>query len=102
MKAAFQPEMMGAPVIAAVPLSPEAAKGKKLFADNSCDGCHGDNGQGTENGPKLLGVGQKFDHAALVNVMRNPTQKMRDGNMDPVEVSDEDMTLLTTYLESLK
>jgi ubiquinol-cytochrome c reductase cytochrome b subunit len=102
MKAAFQPETMGPPLLIAAPLSPEAAKGKKVFADNSCDGCHGDNGQGTENGPKLIGVSVKFDHDELVKVLRNPTQKMRDGNMDPVEVSDEDMVLLTAYLNSLK
>jgi ubiquinol-cytochrome c reductase cytochrome b subunit len=102
MKAPFLPEEMGSPMLIAPPLSPEVAKGKKLFADNSCDGCHGDNAQGTENGPKLIGVSLKFDHDELVKVLKNPTQKMRDGNMDPVEISDDDMALLTAYLASLK
>src|SRR5206468_9192375 len=53
MSAKFLPETMGSPLLIAAPLSPEAAKGKKLFADNSCDGCHGDNAQGTSNGPKI-------------------------------------------------
>ncbi|SRR5579883_256673 len=102
MSAAFQPEVMGSPALTAAPLSPEATKGKKIFADNSCDGCHGESAQGTENGPKLIGVSLKFDHNELIKVLRNPTQKMRDGNMDPVEVSDEEMTYLTAFLESLK
>ncbi|MDP4198631.1 MAG: cytochrome b N-terminal domain-containing protein [Bacteroidota bacterium] len=102
MKATFEPETMGPPLLIAAPLSPDAAKGKKLFADNSCDGCHGDNGQGTENGPKLIGVSLKFDHDEMLKVLRNPTKKMRDGNMDPVELGDDDMNLLMAYLNSLK
>ncbi len=102
MNTKFQPEMMGSPLLIAAPLSPEAAKGKKVFVDNSCDGCHGDNGQGTENGPKLIGVSLKFDHDEMVKVLHNPTKKMRDGNMDPVDISDEDMNLLISYLNSLK
>ncbi len=102
MKTPFKSETMGPAMLIAAPLSPEAAKGKKLFTDNSCDGCHGDNGQGTENGPKLIGVSVKFDHDELVKVLRNPTQKMRDGNMDPVEIPDDDLALLIAFLNTLK
>jgi ubiquinol-cytochrome c reductase cytochrome b subunit len=102
MKAKFQPEEMGSPLLIAAPLSPDALKGKKYFADNSCDGCHGDNGQGTANGPKLIGVSLKFDHDELVKVLKNPTQKMRDGNMDPVDIPDDQMADLVTYLGTLK
>jgi len=83
MKAAFEPEKMGSPMLIAAPLSPEAAKGKKTFVDNSCDGCHGDNGQGTANGPKLIGVSLKFDHDELVKVLRNPTQKCATATWTP-------------------
>ena len=102
MKAPFVPELLGAPALVVASLSPEATKGKKLFMDNSCDGCHGENGQGTENGPKLIGVGQKFDHDKLLALLHKPTQKMLDGNMDPVDLPDADMELLMAYLNSLK
>jgi ubiquinol-cytochrome c reductase cytochrome b subunit len=104
MKAKFEPEFAGATLAAqnASLVDPLAAKGKKLFSDNSCDGCHGDNGTGTDAGPKLVGVGAKFNHDALLNVLKNPTQKMKDGNMDPVELPDEQMNALLSYLNSLK
>ena len=81
---------------------PLAAKGKKLFGDNSCDGCHGDGGRGTAAGPTLIGVGAKYNHDVLTNLLKNPTAKMKDGNMDPVQLPDDQMELLLSYLNSLK
>lgn len=104
MKAVFSPELAGSTLAAQnVELAdPLAAKGKKIFGDNSCDGCHGENGSGTDAGPKLTGVGAKYDQPALLNILKNPTQKMRDGNMDPVELPDDQMNSLIAYLNSLK
>jgi ubiquinol-cytochrome c reductase cytochrome b subunit len=104
MKAPFQPEIAGATLAAQnVQLAdPLAAKGKKIYADNSCDGCHGDNGGGTDGGPKLTDITAKYDHDKLLNLMKNPTQKMKDGNMDPVDLPDEQMNALLSYLNSLK
>ena len=104
MKAAFQPELSGATLVAKnVELAdPLAAKGKKAFADNSCDGCHGDNGEGSDAGPKLIGVSAKYDHDKMLGLLKNPTQKMKDGNMDPVDLPDEQMNALLSYLASLK
>lgn len=101
MKASFDPEVMGG-ALAAKPLDPMAAKGVKIFKDNSCDGCHGDNGEGTKNGPKLIGVSVKFAPDELLKVLKTPTQKMLDGNMDPVELPDEDMNALMAFLNTLK
>jgi ubiquinol-cytochrome c reductase cytochrome b subunit len=104
MKAAFQPELAGATLAAKnVELAdPVAAQGKKIFTDNSCDGCHGDNGTGTDAGPKLMGIGEKYNHDALLTLLKVPTQKMKDGNMDPVELADDQMNALLSYLNSLK
>ncbi len=104
MKAAFTPEIAGSTLAAqnTALADPLAAKGKKLFGDNSCDGCHGDGGTGTDAGPKLMGVGAKFDHHALTNLLKHPTKKMQDGNMDAVDLPDDDMNALIAYLNSLK
>ncbi|MDP4219197.1 MAG: cytochrome b N-terminal domain-containing protein [Bacteroidota bacterium] len=104
IKAKFEPELAGSSLASQnVELAdPLAAKGKKLFTDNSCDGCHGDNGTGTDAGPKLLGIGEKYNHDALLNLLKTPTQKMKDGNMDPVELPDDQMNALLAYLNSLK
>ncbi|MFI5264494.1 MAG: cytochrome b N-terminal domain-containing protein, partial [Candidatus Kapaibacterium sp.] len=104
MKAQFVPELSGSTLAAQnVELAdPLAAKGKKLYSDNSCDGCHGDNGTGSDSGPKLVGVGTKYDHDKLLGLLKNPTQKMKDGSMDPVDLPDEQMNALISYLNSLK
>lgn len=101
MKTAFEPEVMGG-ALAAKPLDPLAAKGVKIFKDNSCDGCHGDNGEGTKNGPKLIGVSVKFAPDELLKVLKEPTQKMIDGNMDPVDIPDDEMNALIAFLNTLK
>lgn len=104
MRAPYEPEIAGASLAAenVALLDPLAAKGKKVFADNSCDGCHGASGEGSDAGPELKGVGSKYDPIALAKVLRAPTQKMLDGDMDPVEVSDEEMNALIAYLNTLK
>lgn len=100
----FKPELAGSSLAAqnVALLDPVAAKGKKIYADNSCDGCHGGNGEGTDGGPKLIGVSSKFDHDAMMKVLKDPTKKMRDGDMDPVDLPDEDMNALISYINSLK
>ena len=103
MKAKFVLELAGAPAAQnAVPLDPQAAKGKVLFSDNSCDECHGDNAQGTDKAPKLIGIGQKYDRDKIMALLKNPTKKMRDGDMDPVDLPEDEMNALVAYLTSLK
>lgn len=104
MNAPFEPEVSGATLAAqnVTLLDPLAAQGKKIFADNSCDGCHGENGEGTDAGSELKGIGSKHDQAALAKLLREPTKDMVDGDMDPVELPDDEMNALIAYLNSLK
>ncbi|MFI5202421.1 MAG: c-type cytochrome, partial [Candidatus Kapaibacterium sp.] len=103
MDAPFVPVMIGgANANAMQQLSPEAAAGKKVFLDNSCDQCHGENGEGTDKAPKLLGVADKLGPDTLVNRLVHPTKKADDAGMDPVDVSDSEFSELVAYLKSLK
>jgi ubiquinol-cytochrome c reductase cytochrome b subunit len=104
MKQPFVPELSGGTLVAenAALTDPLAAKGKKLFLDNSCDGCHGENGEGTDKAPKLIGVTKKFDHDKLIALLKDPTKKMRDGDMDPVDLPDEELNEIIAYLGSLQ
>ncbi len=104
MKAPFVPELSGGTLAAvnAALVDPKAMLGKKIYLANSCDGCHGEVGGGTDAAPKLIGVSTKFDAAKLIAVLKTPTKKMLDGNMDPVELPDPEMDQLVAYLMSLK
>jgi ubiquinol-cytochrome c reductase cytochrome b subunit len=104
MKQPFEPEMAGlAPVVAiAAPADPLAAKGKELFSQQGCTDCHGENGVGTDAGPKLVGVGAKFNSNKLMGFLKEPTQAMTDGGMTAPEIGDADLKALIAYLEFLK
>jgi ubiquinol-cytochrome c reductase cytochrome b subunit len=104
MHAPFTPESAGSTISAAsqVVLDPAAAAGKKVYEGEACDSCHGENGVGTSNGPKLSGKIAAIPAEELTNVLHNPTPAMVEGGMQAVAVSDEDLKALVTYIKSLK
>jgi ubiquinol-cytochrome c reductase cytochrome b subunit len=78
-----------------------AAQGKTIFDSHGCNGCHGENGIGAV-APALTQVGIKFpQETELLNVLRNPTPRMRAGNMLPVSLDVTSMTALSSYLRAL-
>lgn len=87
---------------AAVDLSSPAVinEGQKLFAAN-CATCHGQQAQGTENGPSLIGVGS----AAVdfqVGTGRMPMQMSGpQAQSKPVQFTDEQIQALAAYVASL-
>jgi mono/diheme cytochrome c family protein len=104
MRESFEPEAaassLSAPVVTV--LDPLAAAGKKVFDSESCDACHGENGVGTSAGPKLSGATAQKAPEELAKLLRHPTAKMLEGEMKPVEVSDDDLKALVAYIKSLK
>src|SRR5947208_15432315 len=104
MKAKFEPELSGGSLVAqnAALANPEAAKGKAIFEREGCNACHGDNGIGTSAGPKLIGIGSKYDAPKLETLVRTPTEKMTSGVMQPVGFTEDEMTLPIESLQSFK
>jgi len=104
MRRPFEPEgaatSLSAPVVTV--LDPLVAAGKKVYESESCDACHGENGVGTAAGPKLAGAIAQKPTEELANLLRHPTAKMIEGEMKPVDVSDEDLKALVAYIKSLK
>jgi ubiquinol-cytochrome c reductase cytochrome b subunit len=104
MREPFEPEAaassLSAPVV--VVLDPVAVAGKKIYEAESCDACHGESGVGTSAGPKLSGATAKKSPEELANLLKHPTAKMLEGEMKPVEVSDDDLKALVAYIKSLK
>ena len=87
--------------VAPAVLSGLSAQGKTIFDSHGCNGCHGENGIGGPIGPALTQVGTKFPDTQLIDVMRNPTAKMRAGKMTPVNLDVTSMTALSSYLRAL-
>jgi len=73
-----------------------------LFTAQGCNSCHGENGAGTAAAPKLTAIGNKYDSAKLESLLKSPTTAMQLGGMEPVDLKQEDLDALVTYLQSLK
>jgi len=100
----FEPEPSSSALSApsTVTLDPMAAEGKKIYEGESCDACHGANGVGTDASTKLVGFGGKKSAGEISNMLRHPTKEMVEGEMPPVNVSDEQLKALVAYLQSLR
>ncbi len=106
MKEPFEPELAGSSVsvvnAALASANPLGAKGKEIFEQQGCNACHGDGGVGSAAGPKLIGVGAKFSREKLEGLLKHPSDAMTQGGMQPVDLKDENLKALITYMESLK
>jgi len=102
MRAPFEPERMGASLADAAPADPLVTAGKALFEAQSCSACHGEGGEGTAAGTRLIGIGAKMAPEQLAGLLRNPTDKMKDGGMAPLTIKDEEIRAIVAYLNSLK
>jgi ubiquinol-cytochrome c reductase cytochrome b subunit len=100
----FQPETSPASITGASPTmtDPLTAKGKIIYEAQSCNACHGDAGEGTPAAPKLTGIGGHLSQQQLTAALKAPTPKMIAGGMSPLQLPNQDMDALVSYLESLK
>jgi ubiquinol-cytochrome c reductase cytochrome b subunit len=100
----FQPEVspVSAAGVSPTIVDPLAVKGKLIYEAQSCNACHGDAGIGTPAAPKLTGIGDDFSNEKLATVLKAPTPKMIAGGMSPLNLPDEQMNALVSYLKALK
>jgi mono/diheme cytochrome c family protein len=82
--------------------NPQAAKGKNIFEEQSCNACHGDGGSGTAAAPKLIGLSGKYSSQQVEALLKDPTPKMKAGGMPTPQLKPEEMDALVAYLERLK
>lgn len=97
MREPFEPELPSVPI-----LSPLQAQGKAVYEAQTCNSCHGDNGEGSAAGAKLGGIRRKFQAEEIAAILKKPTAKMEEGGMTPVEVNDEELKALIAFLRSLR
>ncbi|MGA2813198.1 MAG: cytochrome b N-terminal domain-containing protein [Candidatus Acidiferrum sp.] len=104
MSQPFEPELSSASLAASnVQLAdPEAARGKTIFEDHSCNACHGDGGVGTAAAPPLIGESAKRNPEQLKALFAHPTAKMTAGGMPAIDLAPDELKALIAYVESLK
>ena len=78
------------------------AKGSDLFHRvYKCTDCHGDNGEGGDQGPKLAGIGSNRTVDDLTAFLHKPSSMALGAGMPQVD-SDDEIKALIAYVLSLK
>ncbi len=80
------------------PVSRLVARGRGVFQEHGCSGCHGDVGLGGVVGPNLSGITTKFPEAQLIDLLHHPNAAMLAGKMPSVDISSNEMKALLAYL----
>ena len=101
---------IGVPVLAALftasipahaPGQDAVERGKQQFVNQGCYGCHTIGKFGTPIGPDLSKVGAKYTQETLVRWLRDPSA-VQAVHMPKLELTEEQITTLATYLSSLR
>jgi ubiquinol-cytochrome c reductase cytochrome b subunit len=86
----------------AVPLSPLALRGQKVFQRNSCESCHGVGGlTGTVAAPPLAGTASILPASVLEDLLRHHSIQMQKGGMPLTNMNAQDMKSIVAFIRSM-
>jgi len=83
-----------------VPEAPHLARGRAVFEESGCIGCHKLHGVGGVVGPELDSVGAHRGPAWLLKHFKNPATVTPGSAMPPIKATDADLDALTLYVLS--
>lgn len=83
-----------------VPNAPQVARGRAVFEELGCIGCHKLHGVGGMLGPELDNVGTRRSPEWLMTHFKNPAAVSPGSAMPPVQAGDADLQALTLYVLS--
>ena len=76
--------------------------GKRYFVDSGCYGCHTIGKMGTPIGPDLSRIGAKYSRVYLEWWLRDPSMQRPSAHMPTLELSEDQVKTLATFLSSLR
>ena len=86
----------------ALPLTPEAQRGRAIFERNSCESCHGIGGlSGTVAAPGLAGTASILPAKTLEDLLRHHSKPMQRGGMPLTNINPQDMNAVIAFIRSL-
>ncbi len=83
-----------------VPEAPQLARGRAVFEESGCIGCHKLHGSGGVLGPELDHVGASRNPEWLLKHFKNPAAVTPGSAMPPIKATDPDLEALTLYVLS--
>jgi mono/diheme cytochrome c family protein len=86
----------------ALPLTPEAQRGRAIFELNNCESCHGLGGlSGTIAAPGLAGTASILPAKTLEDLLRHHSKPMQRGGMPLTNMNSQDLNAVITFIRSL-
>jgi len=83
-----------------IPEAPQLARGRAIFEESGCIGCHKLHGSGGVVGPELDAVGAHRSPEWLMKHFKNPAAVTPGSPMPPLKATDPDLDALTLYVLS--
>ena len=77
-------------------------RGRMVFRDQGCYGCHTAEGMGTPIGPDLSRIGAKRNETDLARWLRDPSTHRPSAHMPKLQLTEAEVQALTAYLGSLR
>lgn len=78
------------------------ARGRTVFHDQGCYGCHTVGATGTPIATNLTRIGAKHDEAYFSRWLRDPSQQRPRAHMPKLQLTDPEVQALAAYLGSLR
>jgi mono/diheme cytochrome c family protein len=78
------------------------ARGRQIFADKGCYGCHTVGVAGTPIGPDLRTVGTRYGEATVARWLREPAAQEPTRHMPKLDLTEAEAGALAAYLASLR
>jgi cbb3-type cytochrome oxidase cytochrome c subunit len=79
----------------------QAERGRRLFVDQGCHGCHTIKALGTPIGPDLSHVGARYSESYLKRWLRDPQAQRPSAHMPQLELTEPQLEALAAFLSSL-
>jgi cytochrome c2 len=77
-------------------------RGRMVFRDQGCYGCHTAERMGTPIGPDLSHIGAKRTETDLARWLRDPSTHRPSAHMPKLQLTETEVQALTAYLGSLR
>ena len=78
------------------------ARGRTVFRDQGCYGCHTVGAAGTPIATDLTRIGAKHDEAYFSGWLRDPSAQRPRAHMPKLQLTDPEVQALAAYLGSLR
>jgi mono/diheme cytochrome c family protein len=78
------------------------ARGRSVFREQGCYGCHTVGVTGTPIAPDLSRIGAKHDQAYLAAWLRDPAQQRPRAHMPKLQLTEPEVRALAAFLASLR